>query len=103
MASAYSAAEKDRARWHRADSVDDYLRYLCIATPTRTRERQSEKEDREFIRHCQDLYRKQGGLCAVSGLPLTCEDASPDAISIDRIDRGRGYVRGNCRLVARWV
>jgi hypothetical protein len=51
-----------------------------------------------------DLYRKQQGLCAVTGLPF--DDTRhgetlvrPFIPSLDRIDARKGYVRGNVRLV----
>ncbi len=34
---------------------------------------------------------------------MTTEDASPDAVSIDRIDRTQGYYPENVRLVCRFV
>jgi len=54
-----------------------------------------------------DLYERQGGLCAVTGLPL---DISPQVDeetkwrrpfrpSIDRIDSRRGYTADNIRIV----
>lgn len=46
------------------------------------------------------LYDKQGGICAISGLPMyATTDESDLSVSVDRIDNGLGYVLGNVRLV----
>lgn len=55
-----------------------------------------------------DLYARQNGCCAVTGLPLDEKTAekgirNPFAISIDRIDNSKGYTRANCRLVCAGV
>lgn len=45
----------------------------------------------------------QPDTCAVTGVRLVHDDAnSPFAVNVDRIDPRKGYVMGNCRLVARW-
>lgn len=42
-------------------------------------------------------------VCAVTGIPLTHEDQnSPSAVNVDRIDPSKGYIKSNCRLVAKW-
>lgn len=52
------------------------------------------------VEHLVALYREQGGICAVSGLPMhvTTEQSELSA-SPDRIDVHQGYVAGNIRLV----
>lgn len=46
------------------------------------------------------LYEKQGGICAISNLPMhTTTDQSDLAVSADRVDISKGYVEGNIRLV----
>jgi len=48
-----------------------------------------------------DLWDNQGGLCALTGLPFRRTDTpgvvSPFSPSLDKIDHGAGYVRGNVR------
>lgn len=50
-----------------------------------------------------NLYAQQGGKCAVTGRILssssTRADRIPDGISLDRIDRLKGYTTDNVRLV----
>lgn len=51
----------------------------------------------EFI---WDLYQKQGGVCALSGLPIGWSEKGLTATaSIDRIDSSEGYLKGNVQLV----
>ena len=54
---------------------------------------------KEFI---LDLWNKQNGICALSGIPMTYllkEGRIPTNISIDKIDRTKGYTIGNIQLV----
>lgn len=51
-----------------------------------------------------DLFNSQKGICALSGEPLTWysgrgRHASPQNISIDRIDSSKGYLKDNVHLV----
>lgn len=51
----------------------------------------------------QRMYDQQGGLCAVTGLPMqmsgSLHEKNSYAVSVDRIDSGRGYSYDNIRLV----
>ena len=49
------------------------------------------------------LWDKQGGLCAISGMPMAHEFKNLRSASIDRIDSNNGYVPGNIQLVCQWV
>jgi hypothetical protein len=49
-----------------------------------------------------DLWYAQNGMCALSGLPMTFElkqGRVPTNVSIDKIDRTLGYIKGNIQLV----
>jgi hypothetical protein len=48
-----------------------------------------------------DLYRRQGGRCALSGIEMTWAKGKtlPTSISIDRVDQTRGYHADNVRLL----
>lgn len=59
-----------------------------------------------------DLFVKQHGLCALSGLVLTLNDETIDnnkpdrkkvSASVDRIDSSKGYIEGNVQWVHKWV
>ena len=59
------------------------------------------------VEDCLDLYEKQKGLCAISGVPLTCivgdlGEHPPTNASLDRIQHGANggtYTKDNLRLV----
>jgi hypothetical protein len=56
------------------------------------------------LKYLHKLWERQGGRCAISGLPFRLEDGSkgkqPFRPSVDRIHPDEGYVKGNIRLVA---
>ena len=52
--------------------------------------------------YIKELWNKQNGICALSGIPMTYllkEGRIPTNISIDKIDRTKGYTIGNIQLV----
>lgn len=52
--------------------------------------------------YVKELWNKQKGICALSGIPMTYalkEGRTPTNISIDKIDRAKGYTIGNVQLV----
>jgi hypothetical protein len=51
--------------------------------------------DTEYV---LSLWEKQRGKCLYTGRPLTQESNRPNTVSLDRVDSGRGYVRGNVVL-----
>ena len=63
------------------------------------------------VEDCLDLYQKQNGLCAISGIPLTCivgdlGEHPPTNASLDRIQHGTmggAYTKDNIRLVCAMV
>lgn len=48
-----------------------------------------------------ELYHKQGGKCAVSGLPMETTKGDIGILSIDQREPGKGYTAGNVQWV-RW-
>jgi hypothetical protein len=48
------------------------------------------------IQKTWELFKQQGGCCALSGLPLDIRDGSA---SLDRIDNTRGYGSGNIQWI----
>jgi secreted Zn-dependent insulinase-like peptidase len=53
------------------------------------------------VDYLMDIFEKQQGKCALSGVEMTWHKGKilPTSISIDRIDNSKGYVEGNVRLV----
>ena len=50
--------------------------------------------------HLMALYQQQGGMCALTGLPMhSTSDESDLSVSVDRINNDLGYEDGNIRLV----
>jgi hypothetical protein len=65
------------------------------------------KHDGLTIEHLISLHEAQQGLCALSGLPMTCilnkGDVCFTNASIDRIEAGGAYSPANVQLVCRHV
>ena len=60
------------------------------------------------LSHLAELWIQQQGRCPVTGVVLSFKTGSqqqknPRAISCDRINNNRGYVRGNIRLLTHWA
>lgn len=52
------------------------------------------------IEFAWDLYNKQQGLCAISGVPIKCGNVKQNkTASLDRIDSSKGYVPDNIHWV----
>ena len=53
-----------------------------------------------------ELYNKQNGKCAISGIPMTHiagQGIIPTNISMDRIDNSVGYKKDNVQLTCRFI
>lgn len=71
------------------------------------------RRNREFsitIEEAWDLFRKQDGKCAISGVPLkfvrqyqTSQQKGDQTASLDRIDSSKGYVLGNVQWVHKTI
>ena len=72
-----------------------------LASVAKTRDRKKGWLSNIDAAYLLDLVLEQGGLCAYSGVPM--ELLKPNShwrASIERIDNGQGYVKGNCCLIA---
>lgn len=73
-------------------------RYSLISILALARKRAEVTIDQDYL---LELYDRQQGLCALSGIKLTLATGkmSPTSLSVDRIDNSKGYIPGNVRLV----
>lgn len=67
---------------------------------TKTKLRKPDTDPDLDWRDLFDLWDKQNGKCAYSGLPLSIETNHPEIVSLDRIDSGLGYTKDNLQLLA---
>lgn len=97
--------ERARLRANKHKSPEDWLKYICKCSNTKAHGGWNQRSRPEFILHCIDLYHKQNGLCAISGVKMTYSQLKyqKTQISIDRIDNSIGYQVGNIRLVCLWI
>lgn len=51
--------------------------------------------------HLVELWKKQNGICALTGVQMTTKYNCPFSASADRIDSSKGYVLGNIQLVSK--
>ena len=79
-------------------SAETYLRYKHSRTKSRAKDKGFDFD--LSLEDLKNLYKLQDGFCALSGLPMTHSQESPDyCISIDRIDNDKGYTKDNVKLV----
>ena len=89
---------------------DEGRKELCasrLARSVNSRARHQYKVESEITpQWILTQIEKQGGKCAVSGMPFNYERGfaskdrrNPNAPSVDRLNNANGYTRKNCRLV----
>jgi len=62
--------------------------------------------EEDFARYLDELLEQQGGMCAISGIPLQHfgeEDDRECLCSLDRIDSDGHYEAGNLQIVCRFI
>lgn len=79
-----------------------------LATQSKYRANKSGLGHEVNCKFLQDLWNKQAGKCALSGLDMTIRgergtDLYWNSVSIDRIDSSKGYLIGNVQLVCTGV
>lgn len=50
-----------------------------------------------------ELWHQQGGICALSGLPMIPQFGHLESVSIDRKESSEGYEAENIQLVCKWA
>lgn len=96
--SAYHSNWKKVARRKRS-SPQGYMKFLFYGIAYRKWE-----GDDLVLEDLYDLYKEQGGRCALTGFKMTYNPSKEfldTNISADRIDNKKGYRKGNVRLVCR--
>jgi len=55
--------------------------------------------DIDWEKYLENMYKRQKGKCAVTGIKMSFIRKDPLRFSVDRIDNNKGYIKGNIRLV----
>ena len=80
--------------------LDKCLRFRFLGA--RSRALNSNIEFNITFEYIKELWNEQKGICALSNVPMTYllrEGRTPTTVSIDKIDRIKGYIKGNIQLV----
>lgn len=94
-----------RQRYHDLSLSDDKKLEKCLRFRFLGARDRSLKSNIAFnitLDYLRELWDKQNGVCALSGVPMTFllkEGRTPTNVSIDKIDRTKGYTIGNIQLV----
>ena len=108
----YYAKNKERIRersnsyWQ--GSPETFISDLFRKTKKTAKRRIGAKKDRNLVVEIDRdflirMYHDQDGKCALSKLPMEHKWHNLCSISVDRIDSGLGYIRGNVQLVCKWA
>ena len=94
-----------RQRYHDLSLSDDKKLDKCLRfrfLGARSRALNSNIEFNITFEYIKELWNKQKGICALSNTPMTYllkEGRTPTNVSIDKIDRTKGYIKDNIQLV----
>jgi len=101
--------KKDKViEYNQTPNLNFYLTRLYASIKSRVKNNKSRSKNLLITKKdLFDLYEKQQGLCAISGIHMTYEVGtggpgnhnSPNNISLDRIDSSKEYEEGNVQLV----
>lgn len=85
-------------RFQQKSAKNFLTRQICNA---KTRSKENGLKFEIDIKYVLDLWDKQAGRCAFSGLKMVHEYNSLRTVSMDRIDSNVGYAQGNIQLVCK--
>ena len=94
-----------RQRYHDLSLSDDKKLDKCLRfrfLGARSRALNFNIEFNITFEYIKELWNKQKGICALSNIPMTYllkEGRTPTNVSIDKIDRTKGYIKDNIQLV----
>jgi len=96
--------ERSHKKWvqSRNHSPEKFLAFLMNYIKQRGKSK-PHKSGALRLSEVLEIYHKQGGRCAITGVQMACDHLSPYAISIDRRDSAIGYTAHNIQLVCRCV
>lgn len=110
--SVWKSKNQDKVRLYRKNhyakkrtSLEKVIKQLYWSVRSRCKKLRFNLSSQYLLR----LFRKQKGLCALSGIPLSHGGksgrgyAKPFTLSLDRIFPKRGYVKGNVRFLGLWI
>lgn len=83
--------------------LNQCLRSTKYASPSRKARHYRVKENDLDTEYLLDLWEKQSGKCAVTGMEMATQSGNIRSASIDRIDPTLGYLRSNVMLTCQWA
>jgi len=87
---------QNTTKWY-SRTLEQRLRYIIQLGIGRAKKKSIKWDiSLEFLK---ELWDKQKGLCAYSGVPLSFEDNHPHTVSLDRIDSSKEYTEDNVQFV----
>lgn len=102
----YKIANRKRVQ----ESPEEFIKYLLlhVRKPRTAQKKRYRKDNQRFVVDLTidiliNLYYKQNGKCAISGLDMVHKFNSMYSISIDRIDGNVGYLDGNVQFVCQAI
>ena len=98
----HKCENKRQRKYNRQNIEKAPLKYTLFSLKGRAR-RKGVKFDLD-IEHLRHLWSECGGKCPMTGVSMLKKSYvnNPLAMTVDRLDGKKGYIKGNVRLVSRW-
>ena len=100
-----SVCRRKRANKNKTNNVRNYLSDVLKTSKQMSKKRKINNYELD-IDFLVNLFEKQEGKCAISGLKMTHiagQGCVPTNISIDRINNNLGYTKNNVQLTCRFI